>query len=140
MLPSAERSRANQTSHWSARQAEQVARGTRGLAASWWESAKRTATDQEERGNAEVWEALVQFLESYCQQHGPRPDENSRSLANQNKHFGDRVAAARTPGARASIWWDKARSIAAKAERQGDEEAWNILCRFLENYAQHYAQ
>ncbi|MDG5807896.1 hypothetical protein P9869_35670 [Streptomyces ossamyceticus] len=140
MLHPAERSRANQNTHWAARQAQQVALGSRGIASSWWESAKRTASDQAQRGNADAWDVLVQFLESYCEQHGPKPTEASRSQANQNKHFADRVAAARRPAARASVWWDRARSIAVKAEREGDEEAWNVLCRFLENYGQHYAQ
>ncbi|MFE4583130.1 hypothetical protein ACFRKC_46890, partial [Streptomyces chartreusis] len=63
-----------------------------------------------------------------------------RRLPTHTTTGGAGVGAAPPRGARASIWWDRARSIAAKAERQGDEEAWNILCRFLENYAQHYAQ
>jgi hypothetical protein len=79
------------------------------------------------------------------QQH-PAPESvpaAERRQANRARHWHARQQreAARGPRGIAASWWDRARAIAAEQERaDGNQEAWNELARFLENYCQRYGQ
>jgi hypothetical protein len=70
-IPTPEQIRAERRrQHWAKRQAEQAARGPRGVTASWWDRARMVAAEEEKKGNPEAWDVLIRFLENYCQQYG----------------------------------------------------------------------
>lgn len=62
------------------------------------------------------------------------PEE--RRWQNRVRHLQARQAAnaARGPKGVAAVWWDQARAIATRAEREGDPELWEHLARTLENW------
>ncbi|MFJ1536391.1 hypothetical protein ACIOFV_50310 [Streptomyces mirabilis] len=65
-----------------------------------------------------------------------------RSAANQLRHLQERqqAHAARGPKGVAAAWYDRARSLAAKQEKQGNEDAWNDLAAALQNWCSRWDQ
>jgi hypothetical protein len=65
-----------------------------------------------------------------------------RRYVNRVRHLQARQAAnlARGPRGLATVWWDQARAIAARAERRGDPQLWEHLARSLENWCQQAEQ
>ncbi|GAA0924893.1 hypothetical protein GCM10009549_45660 [Streptomyces thermoalcalitolerans] len=65
-----------------------------------------------------------------------------RRYANRVRHLQARQQAnlARGPKGLAAVWWDHARAIATRAEREGDPALWDHLARTLENWCQQAEQ
>ncbi|MFI1962436.1 hypothetical protein ACH46L_31715 [Streptomyces althioticus] len=65
-----------------------------------------------------------------------------RRWQNRVRHLQARQEAnrARGPKGEAASWWDYARAIATRAERDGDPELWNHLARTLANWCQQTEQ
>jgi hypothetical protein len=51
----------------------------------------------------------------------------TRRQANQAKHWNGKQAEAQTPADHAAVWWDACRSVAYRAERNGDPKVWAEL-------------
>ncbi|AXQ57798.1 MULTISPECIES: hypothetical protein [Streptomyces] len=64
------------------------------------------------------------------------PEE--RRYENRVRHLQARQNAnlARGPKGVAAVWWDQARVLALRAERNGDPAMWDHLARTLENWCQ----
>ncbi|MER6789513.1 hypothetical protein ABT330_33690 [Streptomyces sp. NPDC000658] len=64
-----------------------------------------------------------------------------RRYQNRISHLQTRQSAnlARGPKGLAAVWWDQARALATRAEREGNPEAWEELARALENWC-HQAE
>ncbi|MEU0289915.1 hypothetical protein [Streptomyces sp. NPDC006147] len=67
------------------------------------------------------------------------PEE--RRYHNRLRHLQQRQEANRARGAKgeAASWWDHARAIAARADREGDPALWEHLARTLANWC-HQAE
>ncbi|MFK0064215.1 hypothetical protein ACIQTN_33955 [Streptomyces werraensis] len=62
-----------------------------------------------------------------------------RSRRNREEHARRRreEAAQRGPRSVAAVWWDEARAVAIRQERNGDTAVWDRLCRVLEEFCGH---
>ncbi|MEW1604985.1 hypothetical protein [Streptomyces sp. NPDC093808] len=65
-----------------------------------------------------------------------------RRHMNRVRHLQARQAAnqARGPKGYAAAWWDHARALATRAEREGDPALWEHLARALENWCHQVEQ
>ncbi|MGA5552629.1 hypothetical protein [Streptomyces pseudogriseolus] len=65
-----------------------------------------------------------------------------RRYMNRLRHLQQRQEAnqARGPRGVAASWWDHARAIATRAERDGNPELWDHLARALENWCRQVDQ
>lgn len=66
-------------------------------------------------------------------------DAAARRRANQAKHWNARQAAATTPAATVSVWFDASRMVATQAEKNGDPEVWLHLAKHLHDFYKRYA-
>ncbi|MBZ6086579.1 hypothetical protein KVH15_37045 [Streptomyces olivaceus] len=59
-----------------------------------------------------------------------------RRYENRVRHLQARQTANQTRGPKgvAAVWWDQARALATRAERNGDPEMWDHLARTLQNW------
>jgi hypothetical protein len=57
-----------------------------------------------------------------------------RAQANRATFWNEKLAAATSPEERATVWMNLARSVAARAERDGDPSLWNALAETLQEF------
>ncbi|MGA5606190.1 hypothetical protein ACPCUF_35130 [Streptomyces griseoincarnatus] len=65
----------NRERHLQARQAANLARGPKGIAAVWWDQARAAATRAERSGDPEMWNHLALTLKNWCDQADRRHQE-----------------------------------------------------------------
>ncbi|MFI9206410.1 hypothetical protein [Streptomyces sp. NPDC053048] len=56
----------NRLRHAQQRQAEQAARGPKGVAAAWWDTARSICVKRAAAGDEEAWHELTRFLQNFC--------------------------------------------------------------------------
>ncbi|MYW04693.1 hypothetical protein GT354_41780 [Streptomyces sp. SID3343] len=57
-----------------------------------------------------------------------------RAQLNRAKFWNEKLAAAQSPEERATVWLNLARSVAARAERDGDTSVWDALAETAQEF------
>lgn len=57
-----------------------------------------------------------------------------RAQANRARFWNEKLAAATTAEERATVWMNLCRSVAARAERDGDPKVWDDLAEHLHTF------
>lgn len=130
-LTRARRREENRRRHHEERTGQAAATGSKGIAVAWAQRVRQTARDRARHGDPGGWQAVAQTLEWFCARH-PAADDDRRA-ARQLHHWTlrlEELAGADAPTL-AAAWWDRARSVAARAGDAG----WNDLARTLSNLA-----